>query len=103
MSSPLPPPIHLIMDTDVGFDDVFALSMILWRIAQDSNQATLHPIQLHAVSIVKGLQMKTQHGAAIVDRLIRSSHIDTDQSIRIFAGSEKRMLPEHGHCFSEVG
>ena len=108
---------NIILDTDVGFDDVFALCLLLWKMSSGGDDDDRKMMNLRAVSTVKGLQLDTDHAARIVERILNScsdlivgdddhklsssSNNDPVSSIKIFSGSQERILPEHGHCFSE--
>jgi len=93
--------IHLIIDTDVGFDDVFAINMLLQQ-----SIAAPHLLQIHLLTTVQGLQEDTVHAKRILQRLLALTNNATSTGYkipRVASGAQPLKLDDkHPHFFSEA-
>ncbi|KAL9642286.1 hypothetical protein ABK040_007285 [Willaertia magna] len=83
--------INLIIDTDIGSDDLFAITCLLTQ---------KQSIKIHAISVVKGLQLNIENAIGVLIGMHNEFNC-FENGTKIFHGYEERLNPVTGHCFSE--
>ena len=94
---------HVIFDTDIGIDDVFALTNFTatQTLSFPSVLGRPHSIDVCAVSIVKGLSLNLEKAAECIQRIQQDTGF-LKKGTKLFVGAMERMDPVNGHCFSEA-
>lgn len=82
----------LIIDTDVGHDDLFAIGMLL-------KQHVENKLRIHAFTTVKGLTTPVV-GYQILKRLLSFCHLEDE--IRVVCGYDSAFDQQHSHLFTDA-
>jgi len=93
------PPLHIILDSDMGTDDLMALTNICHHARTNEN------VKLEAISLVKGLQLCVKNAADLLVRFHKATNFLSNGNgsvCPIFMGFEERMDPPNSNCFSEA-
>ncbi|KAG2374144.1 hypothetical protein C9374_010981 [Naegleria lovaniensis] len=87
---------HVIIDTDLGSDDVFAITNLTAATLKNPN------MKICAISLVKGMQLHLDRGIDLIQRMQQFSNF-LPANCQLFMGSSERISNEKSsHCFSEA-